>query len=261
MDGLNTLASLDIDIITIALMSVRIASLFMILPIFSNTIMPALVRNPLYILIAFIAYYIHPQETHEHINEITWVMLFLKEAFIGLVIGLLFGLYLWAFDTAGKIIDGQIGLSMVQVQDPLTDASTTLVGELLSRLAIYLFIASGGLLLLFSLIFKSFVAWPIYKMLSISDIALPTLIEQAFSSYFSMAIIVSAPCIVICVFIDTSMGLVNRYAQQLNVTFLSSSIKLYVVIFIIMISVFSFNQLLIDQTIKHYNLLEKMWGL
>ncbi len=65
-----------------------------------------------------------------------------------MIIGVFFGLYLWAFEAAGVVIDMQIGASFALFFDPIIGNEVTLIGSFLGRWASYVFLAAGGLMLL-----------------------------------------------------------------------------------------------------------------
>ena len=148
-----------------------------------------------------------------------WLNLFAKEAFIGITIGVFFGVYLWAFETAGVLIDTQIGSSMAMVFDPLSGHEVTLFGEFFSLWINFLFLAVGGLLLLVGAILQSYVAFPINMPLGDLTAASLALFESEFSRFVTLSLMIASPIIIVIFAIDLAMGLINRYAQQLNVLF------------------------------------------
>lgn len=251
MDGFDILQYLSEHALTISLASTRIAIIFFILPLFTSELIPALVRNAIFLSLALITIIIQPSIELGSLNTSTWIILFAKEAVIGIAIGVLFGIYLWAFETAGQIIDNQIGASIAQVQDPLTGSQTTLIGSFLARLANYIFVTSGGLLILNNIIFESYTIWPIHEQLPDLVNAGITVLGSEFYYYFKLTLLVASPMIVVVLIIDSMMGLVNRYAQQFNVFFLSMSLKMLAAIVMLFLTLTSLIHLLIDELYSH----------
>ena len=251
MDGFDILLYLSDHALTISLAATRIAIIFFILPLFSSELIPPLVRNAIFISLALITIIIQPAFELNTLSTSDWIILYVKEAVIGVSIGVLFGIYLWAFETAGQIIDNQIGASVAQVQDPLTGSQTTLIGSFLGRLANYIFVTAGGLLLLISIVFESYYIWPI-------DEKLPGLVSNGveilgseFFSYLKLTLLIASPMIIVILLIDSMMGLINRYAQQFNVFFLSMSLKMLAAILMLFITIVSLIQLLITELHEH----------
>ena len=102
---------------------------------------------------------------------------------------------------------------------------TSLTGSLLQRLAHVLFAAWGGLLLLVGTIMESFVIWPIARSWPVLDPQSLILFEGEFGRLMTLALVFAAPILVMLYVVDAALGLLNRFAQQLNVFSLSLSIK------------------------------------
>jgi type III secretion protein T len=251
MDGFNILHYLSENALTISLAATRIAIIFFILPLFTSELVPALVRSAIFLSLALITIVIQPKISLHTVDTSTWIILFAKEAVVGISIGVLFGLFLWAFETAGQIIDNQIGASIAQVQDPLTGTQTTLIGSFLARLANYIFISAGGLMLLTGIIFESYTIWPIESRLPNLQNNGMAVLGSEFYYYFKLMMLVASPMIVVVLIIDSIMGLINRYAQQFNVFFLSMSLKMLAAIIMLFITITTMIQLLIKELYEH----------
>jgi type III secretion protein T len=188
------------------------------------------------------------------LNDISmsgWIALFFKEAIIGLLIGGFFAIYLWAFETAGQIIDSQAGASVAQVHDPMTGTQTTLLGSFLGRLANYVFVSAGGLILITGFLLESFYLWPLDRIIiDINKNGFMSLGSE-FAYYFQLAIMIAAPIIVVILVIDILMGLINRYAQQFNVFFLSLSLKMLAAIAMLFITIIALVELLVKEIYTH----------
>ncbi|MEE9335104.1 MAG: type III secretion system export apparatus subunit SctT [Granulosicoccaceae bacterium] len=235
----------------LALSATRIAVAFLLLPLFSGDLIPALVRNSIFVALAMIVVVVQPGIDVSSFSSMHWFNLFAKEAFIGIAIGVFFGIYLWAFETAGVLIDMQVGSSMAMIFDPLSGHEVTLFGEFLSLWINFLFVAAGGLLLLTGALLSSYGSFPVSMPLGELKAASVVLIEQEFSSFFKLAIMIASPILVVLFTVDMAMGLVNRYAQQLNVLFLSISLKSLAAIIVLLVMMPFLTELLINQIADH----------
>jgi type III secretion protein T len=238
-------------VLVTALASSRIAIAFMVLPLFSNELVPALVRNSIFIALALVTVIVHSEVTLGVLSMSEWLSLFAKEALVGIMIGVLFGIHLWAFEAAGMLIDMQVGMSMAQIIDPLSGHQTTLIGEFLSRLANYIFITAGGLMLLTSVLMTSYTLWPIQQVLPNLAQAGVSLMASEFSYFFRLTMLIASPVLVVVFLIDGVMGLINRYAQQFNVSFLSSTLKILAAIAVLMMTIARLAELLVTELMTH----------
>ena len=246
MEALEHVDLWSSQVLVLALSATRIAVAFMLLPLFTQETMPALVRNAIFLALAALSVALQPTVDVAHFTSVDWLRLFGKEIFLGAVIGVLFGAVLWAFDVAGQIIDMKSGASMAQVMDPLSGHQTPLTATLLSRLAGMLFMSSGGFLLLVGLMLQSYTLWPVGAMLPPLKPIGMSLIEAEFGRVATLGLVISAPALVVLYVIEGAFGLINRYAQQLNVFAMSSSIKVLASQALLILLLSTFAQLLID---------------
>ena len=101
-----------------------------------------------------------------------WLLLFAKEAFLGLAMGAMLAAVLWAFHAAGEIVDGASGMSMAQIVDPLSGRQTSLTGAFLGHLAVFMFMFSGSMLLWVGALMESFALWFIHTKKAFPTISL-----------------------------------------------------------------------------------------
>ena len=87
----------------------------------------------IFVAIAIIVVVVQPGLNLSNLLVVDWISLFARELFIGLAIGFFFGVFLWAFEAAGIIIDTQIGASMAMIYDPLSGHDVTLLGDFIGR--------------------------------------------------------------------------------------------------------------------------------
>lgn len=228
------------QVMLLGIATARIAAAFMLIPLFSPETIPAMVRNSILIALGLVSLSLQPQLPAATLGAFQWAAMFLKEIFVGLTIGFFFGTVLWALEAAGQIIDTKVGATMAQVVDPLSGHQTSLNGAFLGRLANVVFIFSGGLSLLVGVLIESYAYWPISASLPRLDPQGLPLFEQEFGRLMVLATLFAAPILTILFIIDASLGLVNRFAQQLNVFALSMSIKSIAATAILLLLVGSF---------------------
>ena len=220
----------------LALTLPRIAAAFLILPLISQESMPPLMRN---IFLASLAIAVFPFVAHslqdQPISGIALAPVILKEIFIGVIIGYTFSVAFWALEGAGQVIDNKIGTTTAQITDPLSGHQTTLMGELLSQLAGYLFVAFGGLLIFLELLLSSYAVWPVFDLFPDMRALSELFLVERFEELMRLILLLAAPVLVVLTLVEFGLGFVNRYAQQLNIFALSVPIKAWLGLFIILL--------------------------
>lgn len=213
------------QLLLVSLASARFGFALVLVPLFSPETIPPLVRNSLIMTLGACAFIMAPPIDPATLGAFTWARLLLKEAATGLVIGFFFGTILWAMEAAGEIVDVKIGATLGQIIEPQAGNQVSLNGALLGRLAHVLFASAGGIMLLVGTILESFAIWPMTADWPTLDMRGLAIFEGEFSRLMVLSVLFASPAIVFLYVIDAGLGLLNRFAQQLNVFSLSLSIK------------------------------------
>lgn len=210
----------------LGLSTTRVAVAFLLVPLFTAELVPATVRNALFVALGLLGLLVQPPALPvAALGGWQWAVLFGKEAFIGGVLGLLFAGMMWAFEAAGQIVDTKVGSSMAQVLDPLSGHQTSLTGAFLARLAAWVFMSAGGFMLMAGALMESYGQWPVTAAWPGLQPGAVSVFENELGRIMRLALLVSAPALVLLYLVDGMLGLINRFAQQLNVFSLSLSLK------------------------------------
>lgn len=149
-----------------------------------------------------------------------------KEALIGLFIGFLAGIVFWAVQSAGFFIDNQRGASMAESTDILSGDQSSPLGQLLFQSLTYLFYSSGAFLSFVGMLYASYEFWPAQQALPVAfNTALPLYFAGKVGWLMGRMLLLAGPIAAACLLTDLSLGLVNRFASQLNVYVLAMPIK------------------------------------
>lgn len=234
-------------IVNIAVVLPRIAAAFLILPLLTAEILPALARN---IFLASVAISVYPFVASEGLTSTSLGAgigpLILKEIFIGVVIGYSFSIVFWALEGAGQLIDAKIGTTTAQLTDPLSGHQTSLNGAFLSHLAAFVFVATGGITTFLGLLFESYVIWPIEAPFPNLSSLGPIFFVSRFDELMRLTLLLAAPALALLTLVEFGLGFVNRYAEKLNIFSLSMSIKAWLGTFIVFLVLGTLIEFVVD---------------
>lgn len=151
-----------------------------------------------------------------------------KEAFIGFILGWVAGMLFWTLESAGFFIDNQRGAGMAQGQDPLSGNSSSPIGSFLFQCLCFIFYSSGAFLAMLAAIYSTYEFWPVgqlmpYEFFTNQNAAL--FFGKCVARLATDMMLLSAPVVLACLFTDMTLGIINRFASQLNVYILAMGIK------------------------------------
>ncbi len=211
----------------IALAMARIGPIFQIAPFLGGRHLTTVARNTLALSLAiFLSPWMLRDDPGGEFAFMTAVPLIAKEVALGTIFGFLSSLAFYAASCIGFLVDNQGGLSMAQSTDPLTGEETSPIGSLMLETFIMFFIAAGGLTLFFQAILTTYAFWsPFTFWPAWSGEALKTLVLDDFAWFLTTFVTLAAPMMLVCFLVDLGMGLMNRFASQLNVYFLAMPVK------------------------------------
>lgn len=168
----------------------------------------------------------------------TIISLFLKEVLYGIILGFAAGMVFYGVQAAGNFIDNQRQLANAQIFNPGIGAQSSLFGIFYYQLSIVIFLIIGGHHFLFEALAKSFETMPILSLPKIAAGMTPileTLIRLG-ADILVIALQLGAPVVVAIFISDIILGLTNRVAPMINVFEMGFSIKGFVGVFLVYLS-------------------------
>ncbi len=211
----------------------RTLALFAAAPPFNNAALTTRIRLVLGLAIALaISPALPPMPAIEPASGLG-VLILAQQMLIGLAMGFALRLVFSAIDLAGMMISTQMGLGFATAYDPQTTSQTPVVSELIGMLALLLFLAINGHLMVISTLVQSFTFLPV-KLLAISEASWLN-IANAGGIIFSAGVMLALPAVTALLITNVALGVLGRVAPQLNlivigfpVTILLGLVALYI---------------------------------
>lgn len=164
--------------------------------------------------------------------DIPFMFLMVKEILIGCFIGFLASIPFYMAQGAGSLIDHERGSQSLQVTDPSTQVQSSPLGLLYNNTMIVLFFLVGGPFLFFDAITTTFQLFPVDQFMNPSFFAKDTPLWhmgiKLMHTFMVVTIQLSAPCLIALLMSDLFLGIANRMAPQVQISFLMWSMKSYV---------------------------------
>jgi flagellar biosynthetic protein FliR len=161
-----------------------------------------------------------------------------KEAMIGSLIGFATAWVFAAFESSGHLIDIQRGTAQASVLVPQLDIQGPIFANLQAQLAIVLFFTLNLHHLFLAGYYQSFDLIPLPQFPNVSNdlYILVTQLITMTGKVFLISFQVTAPVLLALFMVDVVLGVMNRLAPAVNVTFLGQPIKAAVGIIMFLIA-------------------------
>jgi len=223
MESALELANIEKLFSSVVLTLPRLFAIFAVVPFLSGGMMTGIVRNGLLLMLAI---FMSPAAgAMPEVGIGTWVLIAGKEALIGLLLGLGFGIFIWAIQSVGDLIDFQTGSANAPFFDPVGGHQGGPTGAFLGWLVITLFVSAGGLLAMVGVIVDSFRIWPVASFFPNVGAVLEQFAVRQGDTLFLWTVKLAAPVIFVLLLAELGLGLIGRIAPHLNVFVFSQPLK------------------------------------
>lgn len=193
----------------------RILGLFGTAPLFSESAITGRVKVGLAAAIALIMAPTLPAVTVPTAS-FEALLLALQQVLIGLALGMIMRIVFATVQTAGEFIGLQMGLSFASFFDPATGSNTAVLSRILNLVAMLVFIAVNGHLVMLLMLHRSFELMPIWPGQAMDQNGWGVFLEWS-GQLMTSGLLLALPLIVVLLTINLAFGILNRTAQQLTV--------------------------------------------
>jgi type III secretion protein T len=216
-----------LSITVYGLMASRFIGIMAVMPLFTKAGIDRTVRFGLAVGLSAPLAYELLRQIPETPPVPLWMMGLLlgKELIIGMVLGLVFSIPLWAIGMAGDVIDSYRNANSSNTTDPVNSNEVSVLGTYFVILGLALFVAAGGIHVLIAATYRSFGIWPIFAFLPPAQIGNLNILYSLLYEVGRIAFIIAAPILVLMVIVDITLMAFTRMNSQFQVFETSNSLK------------------------------------
>ena len=193
----------------------RVLALFSALPVIGQRAVPLRVRIGLAFLIAWCAQVSMPAMPVIALDSAAAALAVVQQVLIGISLGFAVRVVFAAVEFAGELIGLQMGLNFAGFFNPMTGGDATATSRFFSISVSWLFIVTGGHLLLVAAVIQSFQAFPVGPEPFAFLRALQPQVWGA--EVFRLGLWIALPMIAMLLFVNLVLGIISRVAQQVNI--------------------------------------------
>lgn len=192
----------------------RILAVLAVAPPFNNVALTTWVRLALGLAITFAIAPVLPPMPSVDPASAEGLLILAQQLIIGFAMGFAIRLVFGAVDLAGESISLQMGLGFASFYNPQTAGQTAVISEFVGLLALLVFMAINGHLMVIATLTHSFTIVPV----GASNIGATPWWRLANSAaiVFSSGLLLALPVVVALMITNLALGILSRAAPQLN---------------------------------------------
>ena len=210
------------QVLAVLLVTIRVSAWLVVAPPFNSRAIPTLVKVAVAVAIALP---IGPRLVDQAPSPEVFPVLLaaLIQVVVGLTLGFLAQLLFSAVQAAGELIDLASGFTLATLYDPLSNVSSSMFGRINQLIAVTLLFATNGHLFLLRGFMASYEVFPLHPT-SIGVLTQTVLAHVG--TFFTSALQIAAPVVVVLFLAELALGLVSRAVPSLNVFAMSFPVKI-----------------------------------
>ena len=213
-----------------ALVLTRISAFFVVLPLFGWKTIPVQIKAAAAILLSFFFYLIAPPVNLGGASPLTIFLLLAGEVIYGGALGLIIALLFAVVQLSGCILEEQMGLTMAEILDPLTENEVGPFASLMEMVFVLLFLSANGHHMFLLVLSRSYDAFPAGTIPTISLLAGGVISTSA--AMFIAGLRLAAPMLAAFLVLMVALALLARLVPEMNILFISMPVRIALGIFL-----------------------------
>ena len=206
----------------------RITAFVFVAPFFSMSNTPRRVRAGFSLLLSILlAQVLTDHNVPTYSTVLGYSILVLKETITGLIIGLGANICMSIVNFAGKVADMEVGLSMVQLFDPLTREGTGFMGSFYQYILILIMLITNMHHYFLRAIVETFSLIPIGGA-KFSSEKIVTVMIQFMTDFITISFRICLPIVAAMLLLNAILGVLAKTAPQVNMFSVGIQIKIIV---------------------------------
>ncbi len=222
------------------LILMRVSGFIMTAPFFSYSSVPMRIRAALSVFMSLVVIQTTPVITLHYVGLFGYSVLLLKETFLGITLGLMCIMCFYIINLAGQLMDMEMGLSMANMFDPMTNMQFSVTGSLYNYLLMLMLVVTNMHYYIIRAIVDSFSYFNIGEAV-FDSVSLKNIVLDFMVNYFVIALRIVLPVFCCMLLINVVLGVLARAAPQMNMFVVGLQIKVLAGLIILVLVIQSFS--------------------
>lgn len=214
---------------------VRISGFMFAAPIFGQKGVPARVKVGLSFFLAVIVTGLVPYEPLAYEGTLGFAVLAVQETLIGLILGYVANICTMILEFSGRIVDTEIGFSMVTALNPTSNIQTTITGNMYTYMVLLVLLITDMYYYIVKAVIDCFQVIPPGQ--GVIDKSLYSVMKIFMSDYFVIGFRIIVPVFACMLVVNVVLGVLAKVAPQMNMFVIGVQLKVVVGICILFFTI------------------------
>jgi flagellar biosynthetic protein FliR len=214
-----------------ALVLTRISAFFLVLPVFGWKSIPVQIKIAAVVLLSLFFYWVKPPAASvREASLLIAVLMLAAEATYGLALGLIIALLFSVVQLSGRIVEQQMGLTMAEIIDPLTESETSPFPSLLEMIFVLLFLSANGHHLFLLVLSRSYDVFPSGTTPTIALLA--GSVVSTSTAMFLASLRLAAPMLAAFLILMVALAMLARLVPEMDILFITMPVRIALGLFL-----------------------------
>lgn len=212
----------------------RLFPIFIFLPYMNSQMLGGMLVKNVIIIFIVIGFMPRLLAQYPDVMDVPFAVVIIKEALIGLVCGFAMAIPFWTVLAIGEIIDNQRGATISSTMNPGIGVDASFMATFMNFYFAAIFVINDGMTTIVKTIYESYLIFPLNTSFKF-DLNFVTSVIRLLKTLMSTAIVLVGPVVITLFLIEVSIGILSRFAPQLNAFSVALSVKSFFAFLILLI--------------------------
>jgi len=204
------------------IIGLRVSGLMLFAPFFGSAVIPPRIKAVLVIAITSVLYPVYSPHLHV-VTMAQWPLLVASETVVGIALGVATNAVFEGAQMAGQVLSVQMGYSLVNILDPLTQVDSTVVAFFHQSLAMLIFLGLDVHHWILRAVANSFDYLPPGSA-TLNPLFLQALLHEG-AIVLDLGIQIAAPVLSATLLADVVLGLMGKASPQMPLMLMGPAVK------------------------------------
>lgn len=239
------------------LLLLRFSGIIAFFPFFDSKLIPVSLKGAMIFFLALLFFPLLPP-FNTNISILEFMIAGLSEILLGFVSAFFLQVVFSAITYAGEILGFSIGMSISSAYDPVTGAQNLIIAQILSFIALLVFLALDYHHFIFILIAKSLETTPLGSFMLDTNMA--KYFIKAVSNMFIIGFTIAFPVVGIILLSEIIFGMITRTHPQFNLLVIGLPLKIIIALIVLILALPAMMWHFKDEILEAFKITGKILG-